>query len=70
MPSLMKCPICGRETDFFADPLGPFCSVRCKQIDLGKWLNEEYRFSEPLRPDAMEDYEQMQGPALDQPEEE
>jgi endogenous inhibitor of DNA gyrase (YacG/DUF329 family) len=21
----------------------PFCSERCRQVDLGKWLNEEYR---------------------------
>jgi hypothetical protein len=26
----------------------PFCSPRCKAIDLGKWLNEEYRISTPL----------------------
>lgn len=37
----------------------PFCSGRCKQIDLGKWLSEEYKFSEPLKPsdfnEALED---------------
>jgi len=26
----------------------PFCSDRCKMIDLGRWFNEEYRVSEPL----------------------
>jgi len=29
-------------------PNRPFCSARCRWIDLGKWLNEEYRISEPL----------------------
>ena len=30
----------------------PFCSARCKQIDLGKWLSEDYRVSAPLDPDS------------------
>jgi len=47
----IRCPICQKENDFFAEPLGPFCSRRCKLVDLGKWLGEEYRVSEPLRPD-------------------
>jgi endogenous inhibitor of DNA gyrase (YacG/DUF329 family) len=68
MPSLIKCPICGTENDFFAEPLGPFCSSRCKMIDLGKWLGEEYRVSEPLRADHLEEYEQLSGDSLDTPE--
>ena len=35
-----KCPQC----DALAiKPHTPFCSRRCAQIDLGKWLNEDYR---------------------------
>ncbi|MBV8889698.1 MAG: DNA gyrase inhibitor YacG [Alphaproteobacteria bacterium] len=34
------CPICGRPAR--AAHL-PFCSVRCAQIDLGRWLNGAYR---------------------------
>jgi len=68
MPSLIKCPICGKENDYFAEPLGPFCSNRCKMVDLGKWLGEEYRVSEPLRADHLEEYEQISGDALDRPE--
>ena len=49
-------------TDFFADPLGPFCSQRCKMIDLGKWLGEEYRVSEPLRPDHFMEMERELDP--------
>jgi hypothetical protein len=38
------CPICGRSAAPRAQNKAlPFCSVRCKQIDLGKWLNEDYR---------------------------
>ena len=47
----IRCAICGKETEFFSEPVGPFCSDRCKMIDLGKWLGEDYRVSEPLRPD-------------------
>jgi len=65
--TLVKCPTCGKENDFNADPLGPFCSPRCKLIDLGNWFNEEYRVSEPLRPDHLTDYEQLEGQALDDP---
>ena len=69
MATLIKCPICGAQNDFFADPLGPFCSKRCKMVDLGKWFGEEYRISEPLRPEHLEQYEEMTGEALDRPEE-
>ncbi len=41
----MKCPICGRVFEpESADSAMPFCSNRCKMIDLGRWLNEEYPF--------------------------
>jgi hypothetical protein len=29
----------------------PFCSRRCQLADLGRWLDEDYRISEPLAPD-------------------
>lgn len=38
------CPICGAEVKGRAsNKAHPFCSARCKSIDLGKWLNEDYR---------------------------
>jgi endogenous inhibitor of DNA gyrase (YacG/DUF329 family) len=36
-------------------------------VDLGKWFNEEYRISEPLRPDHLEEYEELEGQVLDDP---
>ena len=68
MATLIKCPICGRENDFFAEPMGPFCSSRCKMVDLGQWFGENYRISEPLRPDHLEEYENLSGEDLDKPE--
>ncbi len=35
-----KCPICGKPA---VPEHRPFCSGRCADIDLGRWLNEEYR---------------------------
>jgi len=35
-----KCPICAKPTD---ESYKPFCSKRCADIDLGKWLGEGYR---------------------------
>lgn len=64
----VQCPICGNMSDFFADPLGPFCSQRCKLIDLGQWFNEGYRISEPLRADNFEEFQHLDGDELDQPE--
>jgi endogenous inhibitor of DNA gyrase (YacG/DUF329 family) len=34
-----NCPVCGENT---TSPHTPFCSRRCSQLDLGKWLNEAY----------------------------
>jgi endogenous inhibitor of DNA gyrase (YacG/DUF329 family) len=42
--SANRCPICNKAAAPRAkNPTFPFCSARCKQVDLGKWLNEEYR---------------------------
>ena len=70
-PARIKCPICGKENDFFADPVGPFCSNRCRLVDLGKWFNEDYKVSEPLRPEHFAEYENLDGgDDLDRPERE
>ncbi len=38
------CPTCKKAAaPRTANPSFPFCSARCKTVDLGKWLNEEYR---------------------------
>jgi uncharacterized protein len=66
--AVIKCPICGKDAEFFATPMGPFCSTRCKMVDLGKWLGEDYKITAPLRPDHLMEYESMEGPELDLPE--
>jgi len=38
----MKCPTCGKPTNWQENPFRPFCSERCKLVDFGRWVNEEY----------------------------
>ena len=58
----LKCSQCGTKYEFVYNkdeplpPNFPFCSKRCKSLDLGKWLNEEYRISSPVP----QDYETSQ----------
>lgn len=41
MPTL-RCPICDRPFELDHSPAPPFCSYRCRRIDLARWLGEEY----------------------------
>ena len=58
-----RCSLCGKAYEFeytHDKHIGsfPFCSERCKMIDLGKWLDEEYKLSTPMPElDAMTDDE-------------
>ena len=38
----MKCPICNKPAPRTDNPFRPFCSERCKLLDLGAWVNGEY----------------------------
>jgi uncharacterized protein len=37
----LRCPICGKSFEPSETPAMPFCSPRCRQIDLGRWLDEK-----------------------------
>ncbi len=39
---IVKCPHCGRETEFTGNEFRPFCSERCKLLDFGAWADEEF----------------------------
>ena len=43
MPTTLKCPRCGALTTWEGNAFRPFCSERCKLIDLGAWASESYR---------------------------
>jgi endogenous inhibitor of DNA gyrase (YacG/DUF329 family) len=42
-----NCPICRAAVDSEGNKEFPFCSERCKEIDLGNWATERYVISEP-----------------------
>jgi endogenous inhibitor of DNA gyrase (YacG/DUF329 family) len=58
-PRIVRCPQCGGNAEWSAaNPYRPFCSERCKQIDLGAWASEQYRV--PVTPpDAGADEEDL-----------
>jgi uncharacterized protein len=43
-----QCPICRKPTDSTRDADFPFCSERCRLMDLGNWASERYVVSEPI----------------------
>lgn len=53
-PATSKCPRCKATVTWSEDfPERPFCSARCKLLDLGAWLAEEHRLpAEELDPAA------------------
>ena len=47
MLTRVRCPACRREVEWRADnPHRPFCSERCRTLDLSGWLTERYRLPE------------------------
>lgn len=53
----IKCPKCRKEAPLADNPYRPFCSKRCKLIDLGTWANEGYRIPGEKAPQTGEDDE-------------
>jgi uncharacterized protein len=47
-----RCPICGKLT---TERHRPFCSARCAQVDLGRWLKGNYRIETDDAPDDPDD---------------
>ncbi len=49
-PVVVDCPACGRKVPFVAsNRWRPFCSQRCKSLDLGAWAAERYRIAGDTR---------------------
>src|SRR5690606_27148402 len=47
-PQARRCPVCGKPEE---EEFRPFCSKRCADIDLGRWLGERYRIQTDEKPD-------------------
>lgn len=57
---MVRCPICEKQFDPAQSPAMPFCSDRCRQIDLGRWLREVY--SVPVEREPQEEDEEQRQP--------
>lgn len=58
-PRIVSCPTCGQPVPWCeASPYRPFCSDRCRKIDLGAWATGEYRI--PAAPPDQEDPDSVQ----------
>lgn len=54
----LTCAVCDQPLPANApweSDLYPFCSTRCKLIDLGRWVDGEHKVEEPLRPEHLDD---------------
>jgi uncharacterized protein len=47
----VTCPGCGTRAPWAGNPDRPFCSLTCRLIDLGDWLDERFRIPGPRQPD-------------------
>ena len=54
MPATLRCPICKKEVPFDA-PEMPFCSKRCRLIDIANWADERYVISTPTSQSEFEE---------------
>lgn len=53
---MVACPQCNQLSEFSPEnPYRPFCSKRCKLIDLGQWASENYRIPEAIKPEDLPD---------------
>lgn len=51
MTTVVNCPTCGKKVEWKPQSrFRPFCSERCKQIDLGAWAAEQYTIGGDERP--------------------
>ena len=57
---LVKCPTCGKETEYTGNEFRPFCSERCRLLDFGAWADEEFALPAENTPMTEEDFEQIE----------
>jgi len=58
----IRCPICERAMDTQGPkewPDWPFCSKRCRMVDLGRWLGGDYRIETPTTEEDLENHDAL-----------
>lgn len=53
-PRIVRCPACSGDSVYApGNPYRPFCSERCKNLDLGAWASESFRVPDETPPDDL-----------------
>ncbi|PYS99807.1 MAG: DNA gyrase inhibitor YacG [Acidobacteria bacterium] len=58
--TVVKCPTCGKETEYNGNEFRPFCSERCKVLDFGAWADEEYSLPAEVQEITEEDVAEIE----------
>lgn len=70
MATIVKCPTCQKDVVWGPESVSrPFCSDRCRLIDLGAWANEEHKIPDKSRADlplSEQQLEQLENELLEQ----
>lgn len=59
---VVACPQCGTKVPWEGSTYRPFCSERCRLVDLGAWLDEKYSIPAPLEDESATDDDGSPGP--------
>ncbi len=53
----VKCPTCNKKFKYYESDFRPFCTERCRMVDLGHWLDESYKVpaNSPIDLDELEE---------------
>lgn len=53
----VECPTCNKKFNYYESKFRPFCTERCRMVDLGHWLDENYKVSSnsPIDIDELEE---------------
>ncbi|HEV7642603.1 MAG TPA: DNA gyrase inhibitor YacG [Pyrinomonadaceae bacterium] len=57
---LVNCPNCGKQIEWSESEYRPFCSQKCKLLDLGEWIEEGYRVPDESSSPSEEDFRQIE----------
>jgi len=57
---MVTCPQCNKLSEYSPqNAYRPFCSERCKLVDLGQWASENYRIPEAIKPEDLPDENEL-----------
>jgi len=57
---VVKCPRCGKQVEYHGNEFRPFCSERCKLLDFGAWVDEEYNLPSETSSLSEEDIDKIE----------